>query len=112
MKILPKLVFKDVIQPLLMSQQMQPDQYLMYVKPIGASPNFEQKEWLQNEWSTLCQGKLTKDASLGAEYLLLSFRSTMQYETDQKALADWDIKSQVKASLEKIVSDMHGYPFL
>eukprot|EP00973_Karenia_brevis_P045074 6243354-Karenia_brevis.AAC.1 len=36
----------------------------------------------------------------------------MQYETDQKALAEWDTKSPAETNLEKIVSDMHGYPFL
>eukprot|EP00973_Karenia_brevis_P087076 12075520-Karenia_brevis.AAC.1 len=65
MKTLPQLIFKDVIKPLLTSQQMEPSEFLKYIKPVGNSPNFEEQLWIQGSWVTLCQGKLTEDPVLG-----------------------------------------------
>eukprot|EP00973_Karenia_brevis_P053189 7394636-Karenia_brevis.AAC.1 len=93
MKTLPQLIFKDVIKPLLQSQQMEPADFLKYVKAVGNSPIFEQQLWIQGAWVTLCQGKLTEDPILGTEYVLLSCRSTMQYGAENE-VAEWDVKSQ------------------
>eukprot|EP00973_Karenia_brevis_P031496 4345777-Karenia_brevis.AAC.1 len=92
MKTLPQLLFRDVIKPLLSSQQMEPEEFLKYTKPIGSSPNFEQQVWLQGGWITLCQGKLVEDPVMCTTYVLLSIRSTMPYDTDGGA-AEWDVKT-------------------
>eukprot|EP00973_Karenia_brevis_P011436 1548682-Karenia_brevis.AAC.1 len=89
---------------------MEPELFLKYLKPNGTSPNFEQQICLQGAWSILCQAKLTEDPVMSVKYVLLSVRSTMPYESEH-GIAEWDIKSQTSEVFEKLLEEMHHYPY-
>eukprot|EP00973_Karenia_brevis_P040186 5549892-Karenia_brevis.AAC.1 len=64
---------------------------------MGSSPNFQQRIWIQEQWVILCQSRLTQQMPLSTEYLLLSFRSSMQYADTE----EWNIKEEAEENLKR-----------